>query len=195
VKIIGLTGGIGSGKTTVAKMFMDLGVPVYIADDEARQLTNRSKIIRRKLTALLGDQTYVNGKINNTYVANIIFNDVRLLQEVNQIIHPKVAKHFQRWVAKQEGVYCIKEVAILFENGGHEKCDMTVLVTAPKKERVARVLKRGGISEEAILARMGNQWPDKKKIQLADIVVENLDLKSTEIKIKEIHARLSKMGE
>ena len=102
MKIIGLTGGIGSGKTTVAKMFRDLGIPVYIADLEAKLLTNRSKVIRRKLIALLGEKSYTLKGLNTKYVADKIFNDELLLKEVNNIIHPKVASHFKRWCKKQD---------------------------------------------------------------------------------------------
>ena len=116
MKIVGLTGGIGSGKTTVAKMFMELGIPVYIADDEAKRLTNSSKVIRRKLIVLLGEEAYTEeGLLNRPYVANLVFNDKMLLEGINQIIHPKVAQHFKRWIKKQKSPYCIKEAAILFD--------------------------------------------------------------------------------
>ena len=107
MKVIGLTGGIGSGKTTVAKMFGELGVPVYIADFEAKRLTNSSTVIKKKLIKLLGHSAYIDGKLNRKFVANIIFNDPKLLKKVNEIIHPKVASHFKRWVKRQNGNYCI----------------------------------------------------------------------------------------
>src|SRR5690606_4065952 len=109
MKIVGLTGGIGSGKTTVAKMFAELGVPIYIADVEAKKLTNTSKVIRRKLIALLGETAYSETGLNRAYVADKIFNDTALLQAVNKIIHPRVATHFKRWASKQKAVYVIKE--------------------------------------------------------------------------------------
>ena len=115
--IVGLTGGIGSGKSTVAKAFKALGVPVYIADIEAKKLMQRSKVIKRQLKALLGEAAYVDDKLNKPYIANIIFNDKDYLEKMNAIVHPKVARHFNKWVAKQDTQYVIKEVAILFENG------------------------------------------------------------------------------
>ena len=187
MKIVGLTGGIGSGKTTVAVFFAELGVPVYIADIEAKRLTQKSKVIRKKLIALLGPKTYNETGLNRKFVANAIFNDKELLKQVNQIIHPKVARHFKRWVKKQTAPYCIKEAAILFENGGYKKCDLTILVTAPVAQRVERVLQRDNTTTEAISDRMANQWSDEKKLKLADFRIENIDLEVTEVRVKELH--------
>jgi len=192
VKIVGLTGGIGSGKTTVATMFKNLGVPVYIADVEAKKLTNSSKVIRRKLIELLGEEAYSNTGLNRSFVADRIFQDVELLQRVNQIIHPKVKAHFKRWLKKQEGVYCIKEVAILFENGGYKECDYTILVTAPKSLKIERLLQRDATTKEAIAARMKNQWSDTKKIKLAHAVIENIELEETQKSVLKLHKKLLK---
>jgi len=190
LKIIGLTGGIGSGKTTVAGFFAELGIPVYIADVEAKKLTERSKVIRRKLTALLGPKTYTEAGLNRPFVAKAIFNDANLLAEVNAIIHPKVGHHFNRWVKKQQAPYCIKEAAILFENGGYKNCDATIVVTAPLTLRMERLLKRDGTTKAAIEDRMAYQWPDEKKLKLADYHIENTDLKLTKTLVKELHKRL-----
>lgn len=191
MKIVGLTGGIGSGKTTVAKMFMELGIPVYIADDEAKRLTNSSKVIRRKLIALLGEEAYTEeGLLNRPYVANLVFNNKVLLEGINQIIHPKVAQHFKRWIKKQKSPYCIKEAAILFESGSYRTCDLTILVTAPVETRIKRVMDRDASSREAIEARMANQWPDSQKAKMADMVIENLDISSTQKQVHRIHKSL-----
>ncbi|WP_432411447.1 dephospho-CoA kinase [Rasiella sp. SM2506] len=192
MKIVGLTGGIGSGKTTVAAMFKELGVPVYIADVEAKKLANSSKIIRKKLIELLGEAAYDSTGLNRSFVAAYIFNDEKILQQVNQIIHPKVKAHFKRWVKQQEGVYCIKEVAILFENGGYKECDYTILITAPKKVKIKRLLQRDNTTEEAVLARMKNQWSDAKKIKLAHTVLENTDLEKTQKAVLALHKKLLK---
>jgi len=191
MKIVGLTGGIGSGKTTVAKMFMELGIPVYIADDEAKRLTNSSKVIRRKLIVLLGEEAYTEeGLLNRPYVANLVFNDKMLLEGINQIIHPKVAQHFKRWIKKQKSPYCIKEAAILFESGSYRTCDLTILVTAPVETRIKRVMDRDASSRDAIEARMANQWPDSQKAKMADMVIENLDISSTQKQVHRIHKSL-----
>src|SRR5690554_4707355 len=147
MKIIGLTGGIGSGKTTVAIMFAELGIPVYNSDVEAKILTNTSEAIRKELILLLGDETYKNGKLDRKFLADKIFNDRVLLQKVNAIIHPKVAEHFKNWVANQSAPYVIKEAAILFESGSNVQCDLVILVTASKKERIRRVMDRDQVSK------------------------------------------------
>lgn len=190
MKIVGLTGGIGSGKTTVAKMFSKLGVPVYIADVEAKKLTNSSKVIHRKLIKLLGEEAYTGEGLNRAFVAEKIFNDKGLLKSVNEIIHPKVAAHFKKWVSKQHTSYVIKEAAILFENGSYKECDTVILVTAPKPIRIRRILARDKISKAEIEQRMDNQWSDEDKIQLADIVVNNIDLEATKKRVAEIHKTL-----
>ena len=161
--IVGLTGGIGSGKTTVAKQFSEMGIPVYIADEEAKGLMRRSKIIKRKLIKLFGDEAYIDDELNKPFLANIIFNDKRYLQKMNAIVHPKVARHFQKWVIKQDTPYVIKEVAILFENGGHKACDFVITVTAPIETRIKRLLKRDNTSKEKIEAIMKINGQIKKK--------------------------------
>lgn len=185
--VVGLTGGIGSGKTTVAKMFEHLGVPVYIADVEAKKLTNRSKVIRRKLIELLGEEAYLDKEINKKYVADKIFSNSSLLLQVNQIIHPKVRAHFNRWLKRQVSPYVIKEAAILFENGGYKECDKNILVVAPKDQRIERLLDRDVTSIQQIENRMQNQWEDEKKIPMADYVIHNVDLEKTRMQVTDIH--------
>ncbi|GAA4885541.1 dephospho-CoA kinase [Flaviramulus aquimarinus] len=189
--IVGLTGGIGSGKTTVAKAFKALGVPVYIADEEAKKLMNKSKIIKRKLNQLFGEKAYVDGKLNKPFIANIIFNDKTFLQKMNAIIHPRVAKHFKKWVLKQEAPYVIKEVAILFENNGHHACDYVITVTAPKALKIERLLERDDTSKEKIEAIMKNQWTDAEKVKLSDFVIDNTSLHETKSQVLEIHQEIS----
>lgn len=187
MKVVGLTGGIGSGKTTVAGFFSEMGVPVYIADIEARKLTNRSKYIRKKLIALLGEEAYADDRINRKFVAGKIFNDSELLESVNKIIHPRVAMHFKRWLSKQKGPYCIKEAAILFENGGYKQCDYTILVTAPRETRVERLLERDETTRPDIEDRMANQWEDEKKLKLANFHIENIELNETKRQVNSLH--------
>lgn len=191
MKIVGLTGGIGSGKTTVANLFSELGVPVYIADVEAKKLTNSSLVIRRKLIELLGKNAYLDDRLNRKYVADKIFADTKLLNAVNAIIHPEVAIHFKKWASKQKSNYVIKEAAILFENGGYKDCDLVILVTAPKALRIERVKQRDNASSTEIEQRMNNQWSDSKKEKLADIIIENIDLEVTRAEIKKIHKFLN----
>lgn len=191
MKIIGLTGGIGSGKTTVAKMFSKLGIPVYIADIEAKKLMNSSQLIKTELTQLLGNEVYVNGELNRKYMADRIFNDSKLLERVNSIIHPKVAKHFKSWAAKQTAAYIIKEAAILFENDTYRDFDKIILVTAPKEIRIARIKSRDSATSEEIEQRMKNQWSDDKKEKLSHFIIENIDLETTQKKVEALHIYLS----
>jgi dephospho-CoA kinase len=189
-KIVGLTGGIGSGKTTVAKMFANYGVPIYIADVEAKALMNRSKVIKRKLIALFGDQAYADDKLNRTFLASKIFNDKHLLTQMNSIVHPKVASHFKRWLKKQTSPYIIKEVAILFENESYKTCDFTITVVAPEGVRIERVIKRDNSSSDKVKAIIKNQWKDEAKIALSDFVVYNKSLQETEKQVLDIHQEI-----
>jgi dephospho-CoA kinase len=173
-------------------MFLDLGVPVYIADVEAKKLTNTSKVIREKIITLLGEDSYLTSGINKKYVADKIFNDDQLLKKVNQIIHPKVANHFKKWMNKQNGVYCIKETAILFENASYKLCDYTILITSPIEDRVERIKKRDQLTRKEIENRIKNQWSDIEKSQLADTVIKNRLLKNTQKKVEELHLFLLK---
>jgi dephospho-CoA kinase len=173
MKIVGLTGGIGSGKTTVAKAFQALGVPIYIADEEAKKLMNSSKVLKRQLINLFGEKAYVDNSLNKPFIADIIFNDDSYLQKMNSIVHPKVGAHFKKWVSKQQADYVIKEAAILFENNGYKQCDYIIVVTAPKDLRIERLLKREPTTKEKIEAVMNNQWSDEAKIKLSDFVIDN----------------------
>lgn len=192
MKVVGLTGGIGSGKTTVARMFENLGVPVYIADKEAKQLMNTSSILRQKLTKLLGEEAYTETELNRPFIASKIFNNKQLLQKMNAIVHPEVRKHFQNWVKQQNTIYVIKEAAIIFEEQMQSQYDKIILVTADKQERIKRVLKRDETTEQKIKAIMENQLDDSEKIKLADYVIENNNLKETHVQVETLHKILLK---
>lgn len=190
MNIVGLTGGIGSGKTTVAEQFLKLGIPVYIADDEAKNLMRRSKVIKRKLIALFGDEAYFNGELNKPFLANMIFNDKTYLEKMNAIVHPRVSRHFKKWALKQEAPYVIKEVAILFENGAQKACDFIITVTAPIEMRIKRLLKRDNTSESKIEAIMKNQWTDEEKVKYSHFVIVNTELESTKNQVGKIHKKI-----
>lgn len=188
--LVGLTGGIGSGKTTIANFFKELGVPIYIADTEAKALMNRSKVIKSKLIALFGDNAYQNGKLNRDFLSKQIFNNKDLLQKMNAIVHPKVASHFKRWVKKQEAPYVISEAAILFENGSYKKYDYIITVTAPEEVRLKRVMSRDSASKEKVKSVMNNQWKDEEKIKLSDYVIQNINLEEAKAQVLQIHQNL-----
>ena len=151
---------------------------------------NRSKVIKRKLIALLGENAYLEEKLNRPYIAGVIFNDKTYLEKMNAIVHPKVARHFEKWVVKQNTSYVIKEVAILFENGGDAQCDYVITVTAPKAIRIQRLLKRDNTSKEKIEAIMKNQWSDSEKIKHSDFVIVNDNLQETKLQARKIHHKI-----
>lgn len=188
--VVGLTGGIGSGKTTVGRMFKKLGVPVYNSDKEAKKLMRSSKKIRKAIKELLGDESYSVNKLNKEFVANKVFNNKDLLEQMNAIVHPAVRKHFSKWVKKQETPYVIQEAAIIFENSMHEFYDKVILVTAPKTIRIERLKARDASSESQIKARMKNQWDDIKKEPLADFVIENIQRSETSRAVKVVNRLL-----
>ena len=191
-KIVGLTGGIGSGKTTVANYFSELGIPVYVADIEAKALMKRSKVIKRKLIQLFGPNAYTTTGLNKTFIASNIFNDAFLLEKMNSIVHPKVAAHFKKWHKKQEAPYVIKEAAIFFENGSYKLLDLIITVVAPESTRIKRVIKRDQYSEEKIRAIINNQWSDEEKVKLSDFVIENIELETTRKQVNKIHKQILK---
>ncbi|PNQ72676.1 dephospho-CoA kinase [Hanstruepera neustonica] len=190
MKIVGLTGGIGSGKTTVAKVFNELGIAVYIADDEAKALMNRSKVIKRKLIDLFGELAYTDNELNRPFIADKIFHDKSLLEKMNGIVHPKVGQHFNRWVKNQKGPYVLKESAILFETNGHKNCDFTILVTAPIDLRIKRVMERDNTTVKKVQAIMDNQLSDAKKMTKADFIIENVDLDKMRQQVMDVHEKL-----
>ncbi len=192
MKIVGITGGIGSGKTTVAKMFKSLGIPIYIADDEAKKLMNSSKVIRKKLIALLGESSYTENGLNKSYISSRIFKNKELLTKINAIVHPKVKTHFERWLKKQKAPYILKEAAIIFENNLQAQYDLIIVVTADTEARVNRVIKRDGSDRKKVMSVIENQLPDEVKISKSDYVIFNNDLEKTKIQVAEIHSKILK---
>lgn len=188
--LVGLTGGIGSGKSTVAKLFLELGVPVYFSDDHAKRLMHTSKSVKAKLIDEFGEETYQNGKLNRPYLASIVFNNKEKLKAINAIVHPSVGNSFKRWTRKQQTDYVMQENAILFESGSFKKFDVLITVTAPKELRIARVVARDKVSESQVLQRMNNQLPDKEKVEKSDFVIKNLDLAQTKVQVLKIHQKI-----
>ncbi len=189
-KIIGLTGGIGSGKTTVAKMFVLLGIPVFIADDESRKIMKNADTIN-EVVSVFGSNIITNNEIDRLKLAQIVFNDIEQLNRLNSIIHPKVKKKFDEWYEKnQEQRFVIKESAILFESKSHLNCDKIICVTAPLSIRIQRVMQRDHCSEQEVLSRMSKQIPETEKIALSDFVIQNINIESTEKQTLTIYNQL-----
>lgn len=186
MKIIGLTGGIGSGKSTIAKEFAARGIPVYNSDDEAKKLIATNAQLRQRITETFGENAYINGQYNKAYIAQIVFNDANQLAKLNAIVHPALAVHFREWVQQQNTLYVIKEAAILFESGSYKDCDFIISVVAPEDLRIARVIARDHCTEAQVKARMTQQWTDAQRIALSNAVIENIDLEKAKQQVERI---------
>jgi dephospho-CoA kinase len=193
---IGITGGIGSGKSTVAKMFGLLGMPLYNADDAAKQLMNESPIIREKLIATFGAEAYAeNGELNRPWLAGAVFSNPQKLQQLNKIVHPVVIQHGVDWMAAQTAPITMKEAAIFFESGSAAGLDYIVGVYAPEELRIKRVMNRDGISRKEVLARMSRQIEEEVKMKLCDFVILNNDETLVIPQVLSLHQQLISMTE
>lgn len=191
MKIIGLTGGIGSGKSKVLNEFKSFGVTCYEADKVAKKLMINDQDLANKIKSIFGSDVYHGNELDRNKLANLVFNDETKLASLNAIVHPRVASDFKLFKSKQKGPYVIKEAAILIESGAYKNCDLIILVTSPKSDRLKRVIKRDGISEKDVMDRMRSQWEDEKKIPFADFVIENNDWDKTKLQIEKIYHLLS----
>lgn len=190
-KIIGLTGGIGSGKTWVADYFKSVGIPVYIADKEAKILMTSDNMIN-SLSNEFGKEILENGILNREKLAQLVFNNPKKLLKLNSIVHPEVKKHFDNWVKKHKNYpFVVKEAAILFESGSYKYCDTIITVTAPLETRLQRVMKRDKTDSESVLKRIENQWTDEQRIAESNYVVDNLSFESTKKQVDEILKKLN----
>lgn len=192
---VGITGGIGSGKSTVCKVFMVLGIPVFEADQAARQLMNSDAKVRIQLFNLFGSSVYLPDQtIDRQFLSAIVFNNPSLLAGLNSIVHPAVRKAFDVWCQNQQSPYLILEAAILFESGFYKMMDKTIVVATDESERIQRVIKRDGTSEEQVIQRIRNQWTDGQRIKLADFVINNNDNELILPQIVEIDKKIRTHG-
>ena len=189
MKIVGLTGGIGSGKTTVAKFFSEFkNVAIYIADVEAKKLMNSSEIIKTKLVKVFGEESFIKGELNRTFIAEIVFKDKEKLAILNGIVHPEVRKHFQKFIENnQDKVYIIYENAILFESKSNIFCDIVITVYADLNTKINRVIARDSSTKTAVLSRMKSQWSDAKKMLQSNYIIYNEKLEDTVNQVHKIH--------
>ena len=175
-KIIGLTGGIGSGKTTIAKHIISLGIPVYIADDKAKKILMLPETLKY-LKLVFGNAIFEGEILNKDKLSAIVFNNPKKLKQLNQITHPGIKKDFDNWLKANENFpLVVKEAAILFESGSYKDCDVIITIVAPIEERIHRVMTRDNTNSEAVLSRINNQWTDEMKSDKSDYIIENEDI-------------------
>lgn len=187
MKVIGLTGGIGSGKSTIARVMETLGLPVFDADREALALYEDDQTLLAEVRHRFGASVIqTDGRLNRQALASIVFNDAESLQQLNALVHPRVGKRFAAWKQKQTAQAVVREAAILFESGSDVDCDAVVLVTAPEALRIARVKKRNGIGEEEVRARINRQWAEEELVKRADAVIVNDDKQLVLPQVKQV---------
>ncbi len=186
-KVLGLTGGIGSGKTTVAKMFEALDIPVYNADQAAKILMQSSKDLKREIKKLLGEDAYKQNQLNKGFISEKIFNNKELLTQINALVHPEVALDFNSWLSIQTSAYVVKEMAIIFETNAEDQFDYILTVTAPEALRIQRIIERDHTPLAKIKAVMSNQLQDSEKSAKSDFVIFNIDWNYTKKKVCDIH--------
>jgi dephospho-CoA kinase len=170
---LGITGGIGSGKTSVCRVFNVLGIPVFSADYEAQKIMNEDRKIKKGVNGIAGKNIYHDGKLDRMELASLIFNDPVSLKKVNALVHPVVFDHFIQWAEKQTAPYVIMEAAILFESGGSKLVDRVATIVAPVEERISRVTLRNKLTREQVMDRIRNQMTDEERIKRSDYVINN----------------------
>lgn len=185
---VGITGGIGSGKTYVCKMFESLGVPVYNADERAKYLMNNDENLKSNIIKLFGSEAYLNGELNRQFIAQIVFADKEKLEQLNALVHPAVAKDSEEWNQQHtDKPYTLKEAALLFESGSYKTLDKTILVHADENQRILRVMQRDNLNKESVEARIKNQLNDAEKMPLADFIINNDGNREIDKIVKRIH--------
>lgn len=190
---VGITGGIGSGKSTIADIFRLYDIKVYNSDERARALMNESEDLRWKIKSLFGEKAYKDNKLDRALLGKIVFENEDFLGKLNAIVHPAVGDDFEVWCKKyREAPYILKEAALIFEAGINTDLDYVILVTAPEEMRIDRVTKRDNSDKQSVRARIANQWPDKKKMLLSDYVILNDGRHSLLRQVEEVHKFLLK---
>jgi dephospho-CoA kinase len=192
---LGVTGGIGSGKTTVCRIFRVLGVPVFVADIEARRLLNTDTSIRKEIIAITGEDLYSTGELDRKELARLIFNKPELLRRVNASVHPAILRIFDEWAGKSEAPYVIMEAAILFEAKADVLVDRVAAISAPVEERIARVMGRNDLSREEVIERINNQLEDEEREEQSYYVINNADNEMIIPEILKIHDDMLRLAE
>jgi dephospho-CoA kinase len=190
MKHYALTGGIGSGKSTVLALFNELGVPTFSADDSAKMAMEQDASIRAKITELFGEDSYIKEKLNRPFIATQVFGNQEKLQQLNDIVHPAARAAYTNWQQAQDAPYTIYEFPLVFELGEQDRFDGVILVVSPEASRIQRVKIRDGITEEAIRKRMMHQWTDEQKQPLTDMLIYNNTIEETTDQVRKLHLQL-----
>ncbi|MDG2372325.1 MAG: dephospho-CoA kinase [Flavobacteriaceae bacterium] len=186
MKIVGLTGGIGSGKSKVLNFFRDKGIPCYNSDKQAKLLVDTNPKLKRQIKKHFGDEIYKLDKLDSKTLSKRVFNNSDDLNLLNSIIHPAIADDFLKFRTTNKSALLVKEAAILFESGGYKLCDYTILITAPINIRIDRVVKRDLTDRDEVILKISNQWSDKRKSLLADKIIENIDWNETVLLLEKL---------
>lgn len=192
---IGLTGGIGSGKTTVAKIFELLGAPVYYADDAAKRIMNEDEELKKAIQKKFGNDSYKENELNREYLASKVFNDPFQLEVLNSLVHPATIRNAEKWMNAQQFSYTIKEAALIFESGSAEHLDYVIEVYAPVELRIKRTMERNNISREEVVKRMNNQLDEDIKMKLCDFVIQNDEQQLLIPQVIKLHQQFLKFAE
>ena len=192
---VGITGGIGSGKTTVAEIFELLGIPVYNADAAAKELMNTDEELKNAIKKNFGETAYKNNELDRTYLASVVFNDPEKLMLLNSLVHPVTIKNAEQWMKAQTTAYAIKEAALMFESGADKMLDYVIGVTALQELRILRVMNRDGISREAVLKRLSRQMDEEKKINRCDFILTNDETRLLIPQVLELHKKLLSLAQ
>lgn len=188
---IGLTGGIGSGKTTIAKIFSTLGIPVYDADSAAKRLMQTDEALMQKIIQAFGKESYTGNQLNRDWLASLVFNDEEKLKALNAITHPATVQDSIAWFNRQKAPYAIKEAALLFESGSHKLLDHIIGVWAPQELRIERVLARGGMNRQQVVERMKKQMNEEEKMSRCDFIINNYGRQSVIEQVVALHQKFS----
>lgn len=192
---VGITGGIGSGKSVVAKVFASMGIPVYNADEQAKWLMNHDAGLRSKIVAAFGEESYNSEGLNRSYLATHVFHDEAQLRLLNSIVHPAVIAHGKEWMMVQQTPYALKEAALFFESGSAADLDFIIGVYAPQPLRLLRAMRRDGLGRDAVLARMQKQIDEDIKMRLCDAVITNDDQQMVIPQVLQLHDRLLQLAD
>ncbi len=191
---VGITGGIGSGKTTVCLLFQTLGIPIYDADAAAKRLMTKDPELKKQITVMFGEEAYVDAELNRVLISKLVFGNKHLLDQLNNLVHPAVAQDTEKWIIGQKAPYVIKEAALLIESGSYNKLDKLIVISAPEELRIQRVMDRNQITRAEVQARIQNQLPEAKKLEMADYIILNDGENTLLPQVLTIHRALLKLA-